>query len=412
MRTSWRSTGRFSNCSFSQQKESFEGQLGLLKAQESEVKGDYDRKLDLAQQYAAKIKSAYPDDVKRFAEAQKEIVAIEQAKNQQIQALREQAATVLQGMALSEVDSQQRAAELSEQLGQITYAQLLAKEREFEDARNQIQLSSLQEKFAIYAQDPFSNVEKLAATNAQIEALELQHLQRLQEIQAKSAIETNKHWTDTYRAMNSGFTSVIGNFLKGTQTFAGFVRGMFGTVLDAITNTLAQIAAQWLTTAVAQLISGQNTSAGIISGHAGEAGAAAVAATAAIPIVGPALAPAAGILASQQAMAFQGLAAAEQGFDVPGGVNPVTRLHQREMVLPAKYADVIRGLESGGGGSAGHTTVNLNISTHDAGSFAKSLNDNSSDVAKALKKHLRETGRVSAFVLMPPKRHRPAISAQ
>ena len=43
-------------------------------------------------------------------------------------------------------------------------------------------------------------------------------------------------------------------------------------------------------------------------------------------------------------------ASAAQGYDIPSGVNPVTQLHQREMVLPAKHADVIRDMADGGGG--------------------------------------------------------------
>lgn len=41
------------------------------------------------------------------------------------------------------------------------------------------------------------------------------------------------------------------------------------------------------------------------------------------------------------------------GFDIPDGVNPVTQLHQREMVLPEEYADVIRGMAARGGDAGG-----------------------------------------------------------
>ena len=39
---------------------------------------------------------------------------------------------------------------------------------------------------------------------------------------------------------------------------------------------------------------------------------------------------------------------AEKGFDIPSGINPITQLHQKEMVLPAEQADVIRGMAGGG----------------------------------------------------------------
>lgn len=50
------------------------------------------------------------------------------------------------------------------------------------------------------------------------------------------------------------------------------------------------------------------------------------------------------------------------GFDVPAGVNPLTQLHEKEMVLPAQYADVIRGLANNGGVSGGGININTSIS--------------------------------------------------
>jgi lambda family phage tail tape measure protein len=47
-----------------------------------------------------------------------------------------------------------------------------------------------------------------------------------------------------------------------------------------------------------------------------------------------------------------GMPSAANGFDIPAGVNPITQLHQREMVLPAEYADVIRGMAGNGGGGS------------------------------------------------------------
>lgn len=51
---------------------------------------------------------------------------------------------------------------------------------------------------------------------------------------------------------------------------------------------------------------------------------------------------------------------AAKGFDVPAGVNPLTQLHEKEMVLPQAQADVIRGLatKGGAGGEMNFTIVN------------------------------------------------------
>jgi hypothetical protein len=58
---------------------------------------------------------------------------------------------------------------------------------------------------------------------------------------------------------------------------------------------------------------------------------------ASIPYVGPALGAAA---AGQAEAACQAYSVAEQGYDVPMGVNPITQLHAREMVLPANLASL------------------------------------------------------------------------
>ncbi len=42
-------------------------------------------------------------------------------------------------------------------------------------------------------------------------------------------------------------------------------------------------------------------------------------------------------------------ASAAGGYDIPSGVNPMTQLHEEEMVLPAKYANAIRDMSGGGG---------------------------------------------------------------
>ena len=52
-------------------------------------------------------------------------------------------------------------------------------------------------------------------------------------------------------------------------------------------------------------------------------------------------------------------ASAEGGYDIPAGTNPMTQLHEREMVLPKAQADVIRGLASGGGASGSGDKITI-----------------------------------------------------
>lgn len=52
------------------------------------------------------------------------------------------------------------------------------------------------------------------------------------------------------------------------------------------------------------------------------------------------------------------IASAEGGYDIPAGANPVTQLHEKEMVLPKAQAEVIRGLAARGGAAGGGVIIN------------------------------------------------------
>ena len=88
------------------------------------------------------------------------------------------------------------------------------------------------------------------------------------------------------------------------------------------------------------------------------------------------------------------ISSAEGGYDIPAGTNPMTQLHSREMVLPAQYADVIRGMagDGGGGGGGGGITINMPLSVQalDARGVDKVLMDRSSTIARAIAKEVRD----------------------
>lgn len=103
-----------------------------------------------------------------------------------------------------------------------------------------------------------------------------------------------------------------------------------------------------------------------------------------IPKVGPFLAPlmAAAALAGVLALGSS-IASAAGGYDIPGGVNPVTQLHEREMVLPANLADRIRGMTDGGGGDTYH------VYAMDSEDVERFLRKNSRAVARAAQRGAR-----------------------
>jgi hypothetical protein len=110
----------------------------------------------------------------------------------------------------------------------------------------------------------------------------------------------------------------------------------------AVTAGTAEIAAvesAALATSVTETITANvikaMSNAAVAATGAGEA-------MASIPYVGPVLAVAAAAETYAMEMGYAALASAEGGFDVPSGASPITKLHPKEMVLPAPIAETIR----------------------------------------------------------------------
>ncbi|WP_199962148.1 hypothetical protein [Acinetobacter pittii] len=121
-----------------------------------------------------------------------------------------------------------------------------------------------------------------------------------------------------------------------------------------------------------------------------EAMAGAFKAMVAIPYVGPVLAVGAGAAAFGLVAGLAGkIKSARGGYDIPSGVNPITQLHEDEMVLPAQHANTIREL--------GKSTFNSGMSDNSdlTGQGGENAVFNiqawdSRDIKRFMKKHGRE----------------------
>lgn len=136
-----------------------------------------------------------------------------------------------------------------------------------------------------------------------------------------------------------------------------------------------------------------------------EAMAAAWAAMSAIPIIGPALGVAAGIAAFAGVSAIVGkVASARGGYDIPAGVNPMTQLHEEEMVLPKQHANTIRALGKSvmGDGSmpvaqasgvGGGDINNFNFQSWDSKDLRRFMKKHGRELAGGLKGYGRNFGK-------------------
>jgi len=202
-----------------------------------------------------------------------------------------------------------------------------------------------------------------------------------------------------------GFMGGLGKMLDGTITFAQAVGGLGKMLLQAFSQVilsmveawiegLAHQAAAWVAhllfkettekaSDAASVATGVATRTAQAEGQAALLGLNAAASAAAVPVVGWLAWPGAMAAALAAGQALVPMAAAAGGFDIPAGLNPITQLHSKEMVLPADLADRVRGMTGGGG------DTHVHISAMDSRSFEQSLRTHGSSLNRVLKDNIR-----------------------
>lgn len=275
---------------------------------------------------------------------------------------------------LARVDLEEQEVQTRAALGQITQRELLQQEQEFERRRLEIRREAIAASLA--ALDPARDPVEVAQLNAQLEALEDQHQKRMAQLVGQVALEQNKIWTDLGSSMTRLWDQGVQAMMNKTLTWRGAVKAtMTELTMWFAKSVVGDMVKKWAAGKAAQLaaslaglsaekaaqVAGSAatvaTKAGeataVVSANAAEAASGAAASQAPIPIIGPGLAIAAfaGVMAMVMG-AMGSIKSASQGFDIPSGVNPLTQLHEEEMVLPAPLANGVRDMVSNGAAPA------------------------------------------------------------
>jgi hypothetical protein len=279
--------------------------------------------------------------------------------------------------ALEAVELARTEAQTQADLGNITAKQLLEQERTFEEQRTEIRRTYLQARLALI--DPDRDPVEHARVSNDIANLEATHQQRLAQIRGSLAKDAqNNPLATIFEGIGQSMQKSIDGIIGRTQTMRTALTSLWQGTRSAITGELSKI----IRAKIAAFARERLLMLAGIGGKAAEAGAGAAASQAAIPIVGPAMAMAsmAAIMASVLGLSGK-VPSARGGFDIPFGSNPMTQLHEQEMVLPKEQADVIRGMAGGGGGGA---VNHWNVSTMDARSFRDFLRGGAGDEVLSL----------------------------
>ena len=299
------------------------------------------------------------------------------------------------------LDMEKDAADQALANGQISQLQRLDLEIEFENRRYQIAYDALQERIALAQQDPTYSQNAIDKLKQQMAELGQGHEREQGKNKGKREQQRRKDapsfsemledggknvWQTAQDQMGQAFSAM----LSRTQTFSQAMTGFFKSTGQAFIQEMVTKPLMGMMQRMVQESAIYNS---FFSTKQNMEQAGAAASQAAIPITGPALAAAAmgamfalvmGLVGggggSKTSTTTTRIPSAAGGWDIPAGINPLTQLHENEMVLPAEHAQTIREMAGQSGGD--NSTIIINTT---GGDFV-----HKKDIAKLLKQMNRD----------------------
>lgn len=325
------------------------------------------------------------------------------------------------------LEMEKDAADQALSAGRISQLERLDLEIEFENRRYQIAYDALQERIALAEQDPTYSQTAIDKLKAQMAELGQGHERTQAKNEGKRENQRRKDapnvmemlqdggknvWQEAQQQMGQALTAMLtrtqnfrtamNNFFKSMgQTF---IQEMVTKPLMGMMQRMVQESAIYKmifstkdtleTAAAAKTAATKATeTTSVVTANATQAASGAAASQASIPYVGPILAVAAMAAIMAAVMGLMGggggsqttttttrIPSAAGGWDIPAGINPLTQLHENEMVLPAEHAQTIREMAGQSGGD--DSTIIINST---GGDFI-----HKKDLAKLLKQMKRD----------------------
>ena len=320
------------------------------------------------------------------------------------QGLAKEAITEYQRNGLDEIAIEEEKAKRKKDLGEISAQDFIKLQQTYENQRYQIELIAQNARIELQRNDPSQDPVALQVQLDKLLELRQKHAKQVEQLNTTMANQVKSDFESMLAPISNAVSTSVTGMIQGTQTLkqamANLMQNILGSFVSAITGMVAKWAAGELAktslaqswSAVRQALMGEEVATsviakkaeamGIIPAEAGIAAGGAASAVASIPYVGPAMAAAAYAETMGMVMGGLAVASASGGFDIPSGANPLTQLHENEMVLPAHIANPLRdSLASGSSGGGSGSTVNINA-TPMKGGFLMMHKD---ELAKAIK---------------------------
>lgn len=316
---------------------------------------------------------------------------------------------------LARIDEMEAMAAHELEMGSITQAEYLDRLGEFNQQRLAAEADLIEKKIELAKQDPTQDPVEIERLEQQLLELRRQYGLKKKEIDLKQAEETASIWSDLGDRVSGLWDKGVQALLNGTLTWKNAMQAIGAEVVrwfaDKVVNGMVKDWALGLAKRLAALMGFTTAEKGVqaagaaatvatktaettavVAGNAAQAGSGAAASQASIPYVGPILALAAMAAVFAAVMALGKKKSAAGGYDIPKGLNPMTQLHEEEMVLPKHLANAVRSMAAGGAGEGGASAVqpvNVNITSHNARGVRELFMDNPDILAEAIRKAVR-----------------------
>ena len=303
--------------------------------------------------------------------------------------------------AIAQIALKQEMAKREKDLGEMSARDLIAVNQKAEDDKFEILQDAQLKRIELQKTDPTQDAAALQSQMDKLLDIRRQHALQVEQLNTQMANQVRADFQSMLAPLDNAISTSVQGMIQGTQTLQQAMGKIMQSILASFVSSITQMVTKWAagelaktgisnawaaartalfgTEAVTSIAAKKVEAAGTIPAEAATAAGAAAASVAGIPVVGPAMAAAAYAETMGMVMGGLAVASASGGFDIPSGMNPMTQLHEEEMVLPAHIANPMRDMLSNGGGGGG-STVNIN-STPLRGGFLMMHKD---ELAKAI----------------------------
>lgn len=401
-------------------EQALRAELEDLDYKQDLAKENYDTVLALEEEKLAKIKAFYGEDSREYTKAMRaktrlemdhvqDVIRLNREKTKKLEQIAEMRADTERDLLNISLDAEREHFDALDSLGNVSNAQRIASRMAFQQKDQAAQVAHENKIFQIKTQSIKDQIAldgllepERAKLLSELELLQVEHEGKMLRIAASSSSEIQRindmaaqQTADKWRGMIEPIGSAFDGFLQSmwtrSQSFSQGLIQMADQIVGSFISMGVKMAQDWImreimkTTATqaqngirvasdataAAVSSTTSAAAGLtqVTTNAAVGASGAFAATAPIPFVGPGLAPGVAAAAMAAILGFGGMiASAAGGYDIPAGVNPMTQLHEKEMVLPAKFAVPLRQMLQGAGPQGG----SLGAAAAGAGAAARS----------------------------------------